>query len=199
MQSFPDNLPPLMQQAIRASQSKDSDTALSLFQQASQAEPGSPLPHFLMGAELAQLGRMTEAEAAYARAVILAPDFSIARFELGVLQFVTARPAIALVTWEALLALPDTDPLKLFVRGYTELMQDAFDDALTYFEQGIVANTTNPALNGNIQLLIAEIHRTRGTQGPNATAAAAAEKIADQEELSDNHFLLSNYNQSRLH
>ncbi|HWW08334.1 tetratricopeptide repeat protein [Collimonas sp.] len=193
MQSFPDNLPPLMQQAISASQAKDSDTALSLFQQASQAEPGSPLPHFLMGAELAQLERMTEAEAAYARAVILAPDFSIARFELGVLQFVTARPAIALVTWQALLELPDTDPLKLFVLGYAKLMQDAFDDAQHYFEQGIAANTTNPALNGNIQLLIAEIHRTRGTQAP------ATEKMPAQEEPGDNHFLLSNYNQSRLH
>ena len=83
MQSIPDNLPPLMQQAIRASQANDSATALSLFEQASQEEPGSPLPHFLMGAELAQLGKMAEAEAAYARAVILAPEFAIARFELA--------------------------------------------------------------------------------------------------------------------
>jgi tetratricopeptide (TPR) repeat protein len=186
-----------MQQAISASQANDSDTALNLLEQASREEPASPLPHFLTGAELAQLGRMAEAEAAYARAVVLAPDFSIARFELGVLQFVTTRPAIALVTWQPLLELPDTDPLKLFVLGYAELMQDAFDGALRYFEQGMVANTTNPALNGNIRLLIAEIHRTLGTPVPNATTVA--EKTADQEEPSDNHFLLSNYNQSRLH
>lgn len=197
MQPLLPQLHPLMQQAISASQANDSDTALSLLEQASREEPASPLPHFLTGAELAQLGRMAEAEAAYARAVVLAPDFSIARFELGVLQFVTTRPAIALVTWQPLLELLDTDPLKLFALGYAELMRDAFDGALHYFEQGIVANTTNPALNGNIQLLIAEIHKTRGTPVPNATAIA--EKIADQEETSDNHFLLSNYNQSRLH
>ncbi|WP_211473826.1 tetratricopeptide repeat protein [Collimonas humicola] len=197
MQSIPDNLPPLMQQAIRASQANDSATALSLFEQASQDEPGSPLPHFMMGAELAQLGKMAEAEAAYARAVILAPEFSIARFELGVLQFVTARPAIAMVTWQPLLQLPDSDPLKLFALGYAELASDAFDGALHYFEQGIAANTTNAALNGNIGLLIAEIHRLRATQAINP--AAPHEEAAAEEALPDNHFLLSNYNQSRLH
>ncbi|MEO6938249.1 MAG: hypothetical protein ABI171_23175 [Collimonas sp.] len=197
MQSVPDNLHPLLQQAIRASQANDSDAALSLFEQAGKEEPGSPLPHFLMGAELAQLGKMAEAEAAYARAVILAPEFLIARFELGVLQFVTARPAIAMVTWQPLLQLPDSDPLKQFVLGYGALAQDAFDDALHHFEQGIVANTTNAALNGNIQLLIAEIHRLRATQP--VTPTTPTEPAADEEALPDNHFLLSNYNQSRLH
>jgi tetratricopeptide (TPR) repeat protein len=197
MQPQSPQLHPLVQQAINASQADDSVTALNLLEQASKEQPDSPLPHFLAGAELAQLGRMAEAEAAYARAVVLAPDFSIARFELGVLQFVTTRPAIALVTWQPLLTLPDTDPLKLFALGYADLMQDAFDGALHYFELGMTANTTNAALNGNIQLLIAEIHRTRGTPAPDPTAAS--EKTADQEESSDNHFLLSNYNQSRLH
>lgn len=69
-------LSPLMQQAIAASQANDSQTALNLFTQACREEQSSAWPHFLLGAELAQLGRIAEAETAYANAVIMAPTFA---------------------------------------------------------------------------------------------------------------------------
>ncbi len=185
-------LSPLVKQALAASAEQDCDTALRLFMQAIQEEPASAVPHFLMGAELAQLGRMAEAETAYANAVLLAPDAAIIRFELGALQFTSARAAVALLTWQPLLALPDTDPLKLFVRGYAALAQDAFDDALDCFQAGIEANQVNAPLNGNIQLLINEILRLRGVQdGPSWTSGAAVS--TSQEETEQMHFLLSHY------
>lgn len=185
-------LSPLVKQALAASAEQDCDTALHLFARAIQEEPPSAVPHFLMGAELAQLGRMAEAETAYANAVLLAPEAAIIRFELGALQFTSARPAVALLTWQPLLALPDTDPLKLFVRGYTALAQDAFDDALNCFQAGIEANQVNAPLNGNIQLLIDEILRLRATQaGPSWTDDTPA--ASSQEESEQMHFLLANY------
>ncbi|WP_157057100.1 tetratricopeptide repeat protein [Herbaspirillum autotrophicum] len=188
-------LSPLMQQAIAASQANDSQTALNLFTQACREEQSSAWPHFLLGAELAQLGRIAEAETAYANAVIMAPDFRIARFELGTLQFTSGRPSIAVVTWHPLLDLPDDNALKLFVQGYVELAQDAFDNALQYFARGMQANTENPPLNGNIQLLVTEIEKLR--HSPSPVSAPAPDEVPP--ESTDNHFLLSAYNKGSLH
>jgi len=182
---------PLMQQAIAASQANDSSAALEMFNQACKEEQDSAWPHFLLGAELAQLGRITEAEAAYANAVIVVPDFHVARFELGTLQFTSGRPAIAVVTWHPLLDLPDANALKLFVQGYIALGQDAFDSALSYFSQGILANTENAPLNGNIQLLVNEIEKLRQAQPVDTEVPPV--------ESTDNHFLLSAYNKSSIH
>jgi tetratricopeptide (TPR) repeat protein len=188
-------LSPLMQQALTASQANDAQTALDLLAKACREEPESAWPQFLLGAELAQLGRMPEAEVAYANAVVIVPSFAIARFELGTLQFTSGRPSIAVVTWQPLLDLENTNHLKLFVLGYLKLAQDAFDSALRYFEDGIAANTENEPLNGNIRLLINAIHEAMSKTGAtNADAGAAG-----QTEAMDNSFLLSAYNKSQLH
>jgi tetratricopeptide (TPR) repeat protein len=192
-------LSPLVQHALAASAQNECETALRLYAQAIREEAASAVPHFLMGGELAQLGRIAEAEAAYANALLLAPTVTIIRFELGALQFTSARAAVALLTWQPLLALPDTEPLKLFVRGYAALAQDDFDQALRCFKEGIAANQVNAPLNGNIQLLIDEILRLRESQAvPTWTSGVSAE--ASPEETEQMHFLLSNYkNQGTLH
>lgn len=185
---------PLLQQALAASQANDSETAMALLSQASQEEPASAWPHFLLGAELAQSQRFQEAETAYANAVLLAPDLAIARYELGTLQFTSGRASPAFLTWQPLLNLPDGDPLKLFILGYVELAKDAFAAALQYFERGIVANTVNAPLNGNIQLLIERIRPLLQSQQANAVPETPAPE-ADNGE----HFLLSSYNNGPLH
>lgn len=190
-------LSPVLQKALAASAANDSDLAISLFLEAAQQEPNSAVPQFLLGAELAQLGRIAEAEAAYANSVLIAPGWSIARFELGTLQFTSGRAAIALLTWQPLLDLPASDPLRLFVDGYAALARDEFDEALGYFQNGIAANQINPPLNSNIQLLIDEINRIRATRNP---PDADTDVAVSEEENADSHFLISNYqNQGRPH
>lgn len=186
--------PPLsdtLQRALEASARNDTDAALSLLQQAGAEAPSSALPQFLLAAEFAQLGRIAEAEAAYANAVLLAPDLHIARYELGTLQFTSGRAALALVTWQPLMQLPDSDALKLFVKGYAELAQDAFDAALDWFTRGMAANTANAALNANIRLLVAGIEKAKAANSPPDAAAPEPE---------GSHFLVSNYGrQGPLH
>jgi tetratricopeptide (TPR) repeat protein len=98
MHQDPSAFDALIQEGLAASQADRTDDALALFHQAAEHTPASGLPHFLIGAELAQLGRMDEAEAAYANAVLLAPDLLMARYQLGLIQFTSARAALALVT-----------------------------------------------------------------------------------------------------
>jgi tetratricopeptide (TPR) repeat protein len=149
----------LMKRALAASAANDADAALRLFGEASNAEPTSGLPHFLRASELAQLGRMEEAETAFANAVILAPELHIARYQLGLLQFTSARAAVALVTWQPLLDLPDSDPLHSFVQGFAALAADDFNDARHWFKRGITDNVSNAPLNHDVQLVLAELDK----------------------------------------
>jgi len=192
MSSTTSPLSPLLQQALAASQGNDSVTAMELLKQACQEEPTSAWPHFLLGAELAQSGRYQEAETSYANAVLLAPTLNIARYELGTLQFTSGRASLALVTWQPLLNLSDTDPLKLFALGYTELANDSFINAVDYFQRGMTANTVNAPLNSNIQLLI---DRILPLMQPPIEQNRGEETQANNTE----HFLLSAYNKGPLH
>src|SRR5450830_1179723 len=165
---------------------------MELLKQACQEEPTSAWPHFLLGAELAQSGRYQEAETSYANAVLLAPTLNIARYELGTLQFTSGRASLAFLTWQPLLNLPETDPLKLFALGYTELANDSFINAVDYFQRGMAANTLNAPLNGNIQLLI---DRILPLMQPPIEQNRGEETQANNTE----HFLLSAYNKGPLH
>jgi len=186
---------PLLEQGLAASQANDSVRALDLFAQASAAAPTAGLPHFLMASEWASLGEIEKAEAAFANAVLLAPDLTIARYQLGLLQFSSGRAALALVVWQPLLQLADTDPLPHFVRGFTALAQDAFAQALLHYRAGLERNTTNPALSNDVQKVIAPIESLLLAQD---AAHAPTEQDLAADSSQDNHILLSNY-QKRLH
>src|SRR5689334_11367246 len=77
--------------------------------------------HFLRGSLLAGSQRYIEAHAALKRAVELAPDYAIARFQLGFFQLTSGETANALETWGRLDALPDGHYLRKFVDGLRSL------------------------------------------------------------------------------
>jgi tetratricopeptide (TPR) repeat protein len=182
---------PLLQQALAASAQGDNEAALALFSQAAQEEPSSGIPHLLIGAEYAALGQADKAETAFANAVLLAPDLAIARYQLGLLQFSSARVGAALITWQPLLALGELNPLPSFVLGFTALAQDDFETARSYFETGISLNTDNPPLTSDIEKVLRNMDM--------ALAALDAEKGKSSSDDSEaSHILLSNYHQQGL-
>lgn len=188
-QPEPTSFDALMSQGMAASQANDGVRAIEWFQRASAAEPGAGLPQFLLGAEFAALGDMAQAEAAFANATRLAPGFPLARYQLGLLQFSSGRAAMALLTWQPLLGLPATDPLPHFVNGFAALAHDRFDQALHHYQQGLALNTTNEALSGDIEKVIA------GIKALNPTGPAAADEGRSSSDAVDNHVLLANYQQ----
>jgi tetratricopeptide (TPR) repeat protein len=178
----------LMSRGLAASQANDSTQAIECFLKASAARPSAGLPQFMLGSEFAALGLMDKAEAAFANAARLAPDFTMARYQLGLLQFSAGRAALALLTWEPLLRLPDTDPLPHFVRGFDALARDRFDPAISHYQRGLALNTANDALSDDIEKMIAGI-RAMATHAP----AASSGPVETSE--SDAHVLLANYQQ----
>lgn len=127
--------------------------------------------HFLR-ASLLVGNRPIEAHAAFSRAVALAPDFALARFQLGFFELTSGEGARAIATWQPLLALPEDQYLHQFVIGLTHLAQDRFADAVVALRTGIALNHETPPLNGDMQLLIAECEAQIG--GPAATATGEA-------------------------
>jgi Flp pilus assembly protein TadD len=118
--------------------------------------PEDPRLHFLRGSALAGMGRAIEAHAALSRAVELAPEFILARFQLGFFELTSGEAGRALATWGPLDAIPQDHYLAHFVRGLRHLIRDEFASAIAALRDGQAVNTENPPLNRDMQLIIDE-------------------------------------------
>jgi tetratricopeptide (TPR) repeat protein len=191
----------LIQQGIHASESDNTELALQRFLEAAQAKPGNGMPHFLAAGELAQTGRMEEAERSYATAVLLAPDMAVARYQLGLLQFATDRLALALTTWQPLLALAEDDFMRRFVQGFFAMAAEDVLQAQSQFRAGLALNTVNPPMNRDIERVLAsldDINANPAASAGNADVQAPVVAAADRTEGevqadASAHVLLANY------
>jgi len=113
--------------------------------------------HFLRGSMLVGIGRSIEALPALRKAVELAPDFAIARFQLGFFLLTSGDAAEALSVWGPLALLPEGHYLRLFVGGLTHLIRDEFGDAILVLDAGIAANDENAPLNRDMELIIDKV------------------------------------------
>jgi tetratricopeptide (TPR) repeat protein len=171
----------LIDAGLAASRDNHARQALDLFEQASALQPASGIPHFLIGSEHAAAGDMPAAESAFANAVLLAPEFALARYQLGLLQFTGGRAAVALVTWGPLFSLGAGEPLGQFVRGFAALAQDRFEESLEHFQAGLRCQQVNPAVAADI------------TQVTDAVQKLARRDGAAAPDSSDTHVLLAAY------
>ena len=119
------------------------------------------------------------------RAVDLAPEFAIARFQLGFFLLTSGEPAEALSVWGPLAMLPKENYLRMFVAGLTHLIRDEFDETIRNLEQGIAANPENPPLNRDMQLIIDQV---RTLQADKAAAGPGAD-----DSVSATSFLLNQF------
>lgn len=172
-----------LDQGLAASQVGDAARAGEWFGRAAQLAPHWPLPPFLQGSEHAAAGDFDRAEACFAQAVLLDPQFHLARYQLGLLQLSGGRPQLAMLSWEPLHALPGSDPLGHFVRGFAALAIDQAAEARAHFEAGIPLAADNPALQSDVRKVLAAMDEQLS---PSATQATPEERPA-------NHILLSNY------
>ena len=145
--------------------------------------PDDPRLHFLRGSILASIGRPIEALPALRKAVELAPDFAIARFQLGFFQLTSGEAADALSTWGPLALLDEGNYLRSFVAGLTHLIRDEFTPAIEQLRAGIAANEENPPLNRDMQLIIDQasaLLADAGRTSEDEQAASAASLLLSQ-------------------
>ncbi len=134
---------------------------------------GDPRLHFLTGSLLAGAKDYAAARIAMRRAVDLAPDFTIARFQLGFLLLTSGEPHAAQEAWGPLHGLSRDHYLHRFVLGLCHLIRDEFSAAIVQLQDGIERNAENPPLNNDMQLIIDEIQRRDDTIGSEAPLSSA--------------------------
>jgi tetratricopeptide (TPR) repeat protein len=171
----------LLADGLVASREGRLQAAIALFTLAAEVDPSSGIPHLLIASEHAGAGEFAAAELAFARAALLAPGLTLARYQLGLLQYSTQRAPLALLTWEPLFALPADDALHHFVRGFAALAQDALEEALEHFRRGLGCPSAPPPLCSDIVQVV------------EAVQALARDKAGQPEEPAASHVLLSGY------
>lgn len=172
----------LITQGLAASGTSRPQAALDLFAQAGALQPHSAIPHFLAAAEHAAAGDVEAAEAAFANAVLLAPEFALARYQLGLLQFSTGRAAVALLTWAPLLALERGIALGHFAQGFAALARERLEESLEHFGEGLACQDANPAVAGDVRQVVQAVE-----------GLLAAGRQEDAPEDTVQHVLLSAY------
>ena len=128
---------------------------LAYAEQALAAYPEDARLHFLRASLLAGSQRPIEAHASFTRAVALAPDFALARFQLGFFELTSGEAARALESWAPLdNQLAPDHYLRHFVDGLRHLIADRFADCIAALEAGIAVNDENLPMNGDMRLII---------------------------------------------
>ncbi len=179
-----------MQQLIQAVQSATIDP-VGLVDRVIAIYPDDARLHFLRGSLLAGMSRPIEAHAALGRSVTLAPEFALARFQLGFFELTSGEAERALATWEPLddQLLAD-DYLAHFVTGLRHLIGDRFAETIESLEAGIKVNSENPPLNHDMELIIAQCR---------SLVAGAATSKDEGDEASATSFLLNQLGRGSVH
>ncbi len=153
------------------------ERGIEILEAAVARSTSDPRPLLLMAAELLKQQDVDRAEGAYLLALQRDPGCAMARFQLGLLQFVNARPAAAFATWAPLEDLPEDDPLRLFKRGLEAFGRDRFEEARTWLAAGIAANPADEPLGRDMQSMLdwmVQIGVVEGAAPSPAAARAAA-------------------------
>lgn len=151
--------------------------------------PDDPRLHFVYGSTLILAGRMIEAHRSLVQAVALAPDFAIARFQLGLFQLTSGEADAALETWGRLDRLPNAHYLRWFVDGLRCLIRDDFASTIENLRKGISLNAENPPLNNDMQMVIDRCLPLLGTSRAESADGAVSETALILGQFADRHKL----------
>lgn len=129
-----------------------------------ETHPSDPRLHFLDGSLLAAQARYGEAREAMARSIEIAPDYAIARFQLGLLELSSGDAEAADATLQPLAEAASEDGLVLFARGLRHLARDELAVAAELLRQGMALNQDHPMVNRDMALILTRI--AEGGPGP---------------------------------
>ncbi len=157
----------------------DESRGLRLLDELLSGYPSDPRLLFFKGSLLAGAHDYGAARIAMRQAVDAAPDYAIARFQLGFLELTSGEPIAAQESWGPLHSLPADHFLRLFVTGLCHLIRDEFADTIRCLEDGISRNRENLPLNRDMQLIIDEI-RTKPRQERGDAAVSSVGLLLQQ-------------------
>jgi tetratricopeptide (TPR) repeat protein len=140
--------------AVLAALQDDTPKAVDRLELALQSFPEDHRLLFLKGSLMIEAGRHIEAHQILTQAVRIAPDYAVARFQLGFFQLTSGEVDQALDTWGRLDRLPNGHCLRCFVDGLRCLIRDDYQGAVDHLRIGVAQNVEFPPLNGDMTLII---------------------------------------------
>lgn len=166
----------LLQLALHASRNGRHDRAIMLLQQVMQLQPDHATAQYFLAAEHAELGLYDRACDEMAHAIALAPDLHTARLQLGLLYLTCEKAEAAVTILQPLAVLDSGGALSLFAQGLLHLARHDLPACCRALEAGRALQSANPALDADIDKIIAAIGvATSGnTYGGRTTASVAS-------------------------
>lgn len=175
-QACPDEM---LAQVIELAES-DEAAALGRIDALVTEHPNDPRLHFLGGSLLAAQARYEEARETMARAIEVAPDYAIARFQLGLLELSSGDATAAVATLQPLAELESEDALVLFARGLRHLAHDELGAAANLLKEGMKRNRDHPLVSRDMALIVERIEQESGSAGAPAEEMSAAQMLLQQ-------------------
>jgi Flp pilus assembly protein TadD len=133
---------------------------------------------YLLAAEHAQLGMMDRAEEGFVKTVELAPDFPMARFQLGQLYIVKNDMAAAKALLAPLTQLPAGQALSCYAKGLVAAASEDANEAITQLQAGLACEQEIPALAQDMQRVLNNLYALTGGgdlgSGAQTTGTSAA-------------------------
>lgn len=120
--------------------------ALSMLKVLLERDTEHAFATYLLAAEHAQLGMMDRAEEGFKKAVKLAPDFLMARFQLGQLYLVKNETSLAIEMFTPITLLPDGHTLAAYAKGLIAAANDDIAQAIAHLAAGLECEQDIPAL-----------------------------------------------------
>ncbi len=149
----------LMHLALRYAGENQPGKAISSLKRVLEITPNHGKAHYFIGALHADIGMYERAIDDMQAAVKYEPGFPIAAFQLGLLYITSGKQVEAKSIWKKLDKLGESDPLFLFKRGISQLVENNYQQCIDDLEKGILLNTSNENLNIDMQRLIDAAHQ----------------------------------------
>ena len=147
--------------------------AVTMLKTLIERDPRHKYATYLLAAEHAQLGMMDRAEEGFRRSVELAPDFPMARFQLGQLYLVKNDGASAQAVLAPLTKLPAGDALSAYARGLIAAAEEDLPGAIESLRAGLACEQTIPALASDMQRVLNNLLALRDGPPPAAMVGSA--------------------------
>ncbi len=161
----------LLHLAMHATETGQYEKAIDFLKSILARDPRHARAEYFLAAVYAELHMFDQAKARMQSAIDNGVELPSANFQLGLLYATSWEPDKAKQAWLPLQKLGPGNPLFLFQRGLTALLEDRFDDCITDLQEGIQRNALSEPLNDDMRRVIGTLQ----TRGHTAAARSAPE------------------------
>lgn len=159
----------------------DHSGAITKLKTAIVKSPEDARLHYLLAVEHAEIDMPDRAMAGMKTALTLNADLHPARFQLGLLQYVTGDVSTARSTWVALGRLGEDHPMALCARGLLEVQGGSPREGIATLQKAIAAESSNSWLKSDMQKFVAQIEQQLATSAASDGASPAPISVGTSE------------------